>query len=70
MQSKKASFVESLANTASGFLFSFGISFVIYPVLGMGGNAGAYAMAGVIFTIVSIARNYFVRRVFNWSSKK
>jgi hypothetical protein len=36
----------------------------------MGGNAGAYAMAGVIFTIVSIARNYFVRRVFNWSSKK
>jgi membrane protein implicated in regulation of membrane protease activity len=69
MQSKINSFIESLANTASGFLVSFGVSFLVYPLLGMEGSASAYAVAGMVFTVISIARNYVVRRVFNWKYK-
>lgn len=65
MQSKWQSLIEANANTAAGILLSFGCSFIVYPALGMDGNAGKYALATGFFTVISIGRNYVVRRVFN-----
>lgn len=65
MQSKIHSFLEANANTFAGMGISCAVSFVVYPALGMEGNAATYAMATLIFTVISVARNYVVRRVFN-----
>ena len=66
-QSRRMSFIESCANTAVGFLISVAASFVIFPLLGMQSTAAQNVGAVVLFTFVSIARNYIVRRLFNAS---
>ena len=64
MQTKRNSLIESLANTFAGLGISFAISFLIYPLLGMEGTWHSYASATLFFTVMSVGRNYFVRRGF------
>ena len=66
MQSKRASFIEANANTFFGMGISYAVSFIVYPLLGMDGNAGTYAAATAFFTLLSVGRNYLTRRAFNW----
>jgi len=66
MQSKRQSLLEANANTFVGLAISYGISFLVYPLLGMGGDYVTYGAATAIFTLVSISRNYALRRAFNW----
>lgn len=65
-QSKKQSLTEAISNTAVGMVISYAMSFVIYPILGWEIDPIGYAWATLFFTVLSIARNYFVRRGFNW----
>lgn len=65
MQTKLQSLLEANANTCAGLGISYAVSFVVYPALGMHGNAGTYALATLFFTVLSVGRNYIVRRVFN-----
>jgi len=64
MQTKKQSLIESLTNTFAGTGLSYAVSFVVYPLLGMTGNPTTYAAATAIFTLLSITRNYIIRRLF------
>ena len=66
MQTKLQSFMEANSNTFAGMLISYAASFLIYPALGMGGTATTYVVATTFFTLLSIVRNYLVRRFFNW----
>jgi len=66
MQSKRASLYESLFNTFSGFLLSLIVGYFIYPRFGMTQSWGDSFLITVIFTIISVARNYGSRRLFNF----
>jgi hypothetical protein len=65
MQTKKFSLIESISNTAIGFLISLLIQLVIYPVLNIPVTLNQNLIITSIFTIASILRGYFVRRLFN-----
>jgi hypothetical protein len=63
-QSRRMSFIESCANTAFGFVISVAAAFIIFPLIGIQSTGVQNVLAVVLFTFVSIARNYVVRRVF------
>jgi hypothetical protein len=64
-QTRLQSFRESWTNTALGLVVSIAASFVIFPLLGMQSNAFQNIGAVLAFTVISVARNYVVRRFFN-----
>lgn len=66
MQTKKASLMESLANTMSGFFVSLVLAYYVFPLFGMPQSMQSSFWIVVIFTVASIGRNYVIRRVFNF----
>ena len=65
MQSRKISLVESVTNTAVGFMVSLGIQLAIYPAMGIPVTLSQNIFITFIFTIASILRGYIIRRFFN-----
>ncbi len=65
MQSKKNSFIEALVNTFIGFIITLGCSFFIYPLCGVKASIGSMSGVTFCFTIISIIRQYVIRRFFN-----
>ena len=65
MQTKKQSFIESITNTAVGFVISFASTFLIFPLVGISSSAGKNIIITLFFTTISILRGYFIRRWFN-----
>ena len=65
MQTKKQSLIESLTNTFIGFVISFASTFVIFPLVGFESDSGKNLIITIFFTVVSVVRGYFVRRIFN-----
>ena len=70
MQTKKQSLIETSANIFIGWIISVASSAIIFPLLGVDLPLEANLKASVFFTIVSIARTYFVRRYFNSKLKR
>lgn len=68
MQTKKNSFIEACVNTAVGFLITLVISFFVYPLCGIQASIGSMSGVTACFTIVSILRQYIIRRYFNKKS--
>lgn len=66
MQSKRASLFESLFNTLSGFLLSLIVGYFLYPLFGMPQSLNSSFWITIIFTVISIMRNYGSRRLFNY----
>jgi len=66
MQKRRHSIWEALLNTISGFLVSFFLSLAVLPLFGFPASAGQAFSITMIFTVVSIVRSYFWRRLFNW----
>lgn len=66
MQSKKMSFVETCASTAIGYLVALATQLAVFPLFGLSVSLTDNLWIGAIFTVVSIARGYAVRRLFNW----
>ena len=65
MQSKKNSFIEALVNTGIGFGITLAASFIVYPLCGVIISTGKMGMVTVCFTVISIIRQYIIRRFFN-----
>lgn len=66
-QSKLASMIETVTNTLVGYLIAVWMQSVIFPMFGYNLPLhDNFIMAG-IFTVVSILRSYFFRRLFNAS---
>ena len=65
MQKLLHSFIEAIANTASGFILSMLAVQFIFPVVGVTMDLRQNFMATGIMTIVSVARSYAWRRIFN-----
>lgn len=64
-QTRVQSAVESFFNTASGVLISWGAGFVIYPMFGHSFRPTELISITLIFTVISVLRSYFWRRLFN-----
>jgi len=65
MQTKKQSLIESLFNVAVGFVVTMVSLHIIFPVLGIENNSGKNIIITIYLTVLSILRNYFIRRYFN-----
>lgn len=66
MQTKRQSFVESVANVAIGYVVALAAQFAVFPLYGMEVPLMVNLQIGAWFTAISIARSYCVRRTFNW----
>jgi hypothetical protein len=64
-QSRAGSLAESVCNIAVGFGLNFVVNLALLPALGFDVHVHDAAIIGVIFTFVSLARSYCIRRWFN-----
>lgn len=65
-QSRRMSLVESCLNVAVGYGVAVGAQVAIFPLFGIRVSLTDNMLIGVAFTLVSLARSYALRRVFNW----
>jgi hypothetical protein len=66
MQKRNHSVWEAALNASSGVAVSFILSLVVFPVFGFQASVGQAFSITMIYTVVSIVRSYFWRRLFNW----
>lgn len=64
-QTKLGSFTEAWANIAVGFAINFTANMIVLPWFGFDITAGKAFGIGLIFTAISLARSYVLRRWFN-----
>lgn len=65
-QSRLASATESVANVAFGFGVALATQYAVFPLFDIHVSIGEHVSITIIFTVVSLVRSYFVRRLFNW----
>jgi hypothetical protein len=65
MQSPKHSFIEALVQNVVGYFMALLTQILIFPLFGYHMPLSQNAELGLIFTVVSIARSYVIRRLFN-----
>ena len=58
-----------MANVAIGYLVALSVQLVVFPLLSIPVSLNQNLLIGAIFTAVSLARSYCVRRMFNWLHK-
>ena len=63
-QSRTMSLVESLTNVAIGYGIAVVTQMLVFPLFGLSTTLADNMAMGAIFTVVSIARSYCLRRVF------
>lgn len=63
-QSRLMSLVESIANVAIGYGVAVVTQILIFPVFGLHTTLAQNLQMGAVFTVVSIARSFALRRVF------
>ena len=64
-QTRLQSFIEAAANVAIGFFINMLANFAILPLIGFHITLGQNMFIGVLYTVISVARSYVVRRWFN-----
>lgn len=64
-QSRLGSAVEAVANVAVGYTINMLANFLIFPLFGWSLTLGENLLLGVIYTAISLARSFVLRRVFN-----
>lgn len=65
MQTRLGSFVESCINVMIGFWINFFANLVILPMIGFHITVSQNLFIGLLYTLVSVARSYAIRRWFN-----
>jgi hypothetical protein len=65
MQTRWQSFLESCINVAIGYGVAVAAQMLVFPLFSIHIPLGSNLAIGAIFTVVSIARSYVVRRLFN-----
>ena len=58
--------VEVCVGTAIGYSVALLTQFFVYWWYGIAVSLAQNLSIGVVFTVVSFVRSYFVRRLFNW----
>lgn len=65
MQTRLSSFVEAWFNVAIGYLVAVAANAIVLPAFGYDVSLGDAFGIAVVFTLISLARSYVLRRVFN-----
>ncbi len=63
-QSRLMSFVEAITNVVVGYAIAVVTQILIFPIFGLHTTLAQNLMMGAAFTVVSIARSFALRRVF------
>lgn len=63
-QSRAMSLVESVANVVVGYGVAVATQILIFPMFGLHTTLAQNLKMGIIFSFVSIARSFVLRRVF------
>ncbi len=69
-QRRLHSFYESIINVLVGYGIATGAQILIFPWFGIHIPLADNFIIGGIFTVISIARSFWLRRVFNWLHTK
>jgi uncharacterized membrane protein len=69
-QSKRGSLIEAIVNTFIGFLTTLVFSPLFYWIADVKISLPKMGLVTLLFTILSILRNYVIRRWFTKGSKK
>ncbi|MEH6434310.1 DUF7220 family protein [Massilia sp. DD77] len=64
-QSRLGSLIEAIINVFIGFAINYTANMLIFPMFGFHITPGANFALGLIYTVISVARSYCVRRWFN-----
>ena len=64
-QTRLGSLIEAGINVLIGFAINMAANFVILPLVGFEITLAQSLFIGVLYTLVSVARSYIVRRWFN-----
>jgi hypothetical protein len=64
-QTKRGSITEAWVNIAVGFTINYFANLLIFPLFGMHISAGNNFLMGLVYTAISLARSYALRRWFN-----
>lgn len=64
-QTSRQSAIETCASTAIGFAIAYVASYTVLPLFGHNVTHGENFWITAIFTVISLVRGYFVRRLFN-----
>ncbi|PPB79380.1 hypothetical protein LV82_02944 [Albidovulum inexpectatum] len=63
-QSRLMSLIEAIANVVVGYGVAVGTQILIFPIFGLHTTLAQNLKMGAVFTLVSIARSFALRRVF------
>ncbi len=66
-QSRRASLIEAIINTVVGYALAVVTQIVVFPLYGIEVAVSAHLGIGVAFVVVSLARSYALRRLFEWA---
>lgn len=64
-QTRLGSLIEALVNVAIGFGINLAANLIVLPWFGFNVTVSDALGIGVVFTVISIARSYVIRRWFN-----
>ncbi|SFG41015.1 hypothetical protein SAMN04488020_102145 [Palleronia marisminoris] len=64
MQSRLLSLTEAAVNVAIGFIVALLTQMALFSALGLRVSMDRHLLIGTVFTLVSLARSYLVRRFF------
>ena len=64
MQSRRMSLIEALSNVAIGYGVAVLTQITVFPLFGLHVSLSDNLLIGALFTLVSVARSYAVRRMF------
>jgi hypothetical protein len=64
-QTRLGSLIEACINVLIGFVINFFANLVILPLIGFEISVAQNLFIGVLYTVISVARSYAVRRWFN-----
>ena len=66
MQKKRHSLLEACVSTGIGFGIALLTTAIVLPLSGFQPTLSQNIFITSIFTLISVVRGYFVRRLFNW----
>lgn len=66
MQTRKGSMAEVAVNILIGYWISFALNMLVFLLYNIEVSLRQNFEMGLIFTVASIIRSYYLRRFFNW----
>ena len=65
MQTRWQSFLEVVTNIVVGYALAVLTQIIVFPLFGLHASVGENLLIGGLFTCISLARSYVLRRLFN-----